>query len=235
MGRSLTRCCWAPFRPTDIKSNPEVIKQVCTQGAVHPRPKGCSEAVYLQLKQCFRFDPSARPAFRALADFFAGVGKEVEGGDAGRWAADADGLEGSDPRKHHADGADSYNLGYQEERTGAYDLGCEPSGAGRCLDYDLGADNDLGHEGVAAGADYDLSHDGAIVSSDEVGCLVLLTAPSPPPVCGDRVAGRVAVTCRFAGVRVDADTNVCWRRADRVLTAAVSCADLAPCCAGAAG
>ena len=132
-----------------VKSNPEVIKLVCTQGSVHQQPIGCADEVYLQLKQCFRFDPNARPEFRALADFFAGMGKEAEGGGAG-------GATASRPND-----ADACNLGYRD-KSGAYDLGYgldADAGAGHT---DLGPPQnlnyDLGHQdsGASAGTDYDL-------------------------------------------------------------------------------
>ena len=53
-----------------IRSNPEVMKMVCTEGAVHPQPSGCSPAVYAQLAECWSFDPAARPEFAALELFF---------------------------------------------------------------------------------------------------------------------------------------------------------------------
>ena len=43
---------------------------VCTQGAVHPQPSGCSREIYTQLAKCWKFDPSQRPEFSALELYF---------------------------------------------------------------------------------------------------------------------------------------------------------------------
>jgi len=56
-----------------IKSNPDVIKMVCTQWHVHPQPDGCSARVYAELAKCWSFEPSQRPSFNVLANVFQGI------------------------------------------------------------------------------------------------------------------------------------------------------------------
>ena len=58
----------APY--PSIKSNPEVIKLVCTEAKVHPHPRGCSARVYTELAKCWGFEPSQRPKFADLKTFF---------------------------------------------------------------------------------------------------------------------------------------------------------------------
>ena len=65
-----------------LKSNPAVIKLVCTEGGIHPRPSGCSEHVYTQLARCWSFDPSQRPAFTDLEAFFESAAAGTSGKDA---------------------------------------------------------------------------------------------------------------------------------------------------------
>ena len=52
-----------------VRSNPALIALV-TGGGVHPRPDGCSDAVYAVLIKCWSFDPLDRPGFGELRDFF---------------------------------------------------------------------------------------------------------------------------------------------------------------------
>ena len=49
------------------------MRIVCTQGSIHPRPKGCSPRVYAELAKCWSFEPSRRPEFAALESFFEGA------------------------------------------------------------------------------------------------------------------------------------------------------------------
>ena len=52
-----------------LRSKPALIALV-TSGKVHPRPDGCSDAVYAVLAKCWCFDPLERPGFGELRDFF---------------------------------------------------------------------------------------------------------------------------------------------------------------------
>ena len=61
------------FPYPEVRSNPDVMKMVCTQGYVHPQPKGCSAGVYAELVKCWSFEPSQRPEFAELKRFFAGA------------------------------------------------------------------------------------------------------------------------------------------------------------------
>ena len=113
-----------------INSNPEVIKLVCTQGHVHPRP-GCNDAVYSMLVKCWSFEPSQRPEFAALKEFFQQVVEQAPGGHhAGKqaaWPVDNPGYAGNLVANS---GDDAYNL------TADADADDSDSGAA----YDLTAD-----------------------------------------------------------------------------------------------
>ena len=53
----------------DVRSNPALIALV-TGGEIHPRPDGCSDAVYAMLVKCWSFAPLDRPDFHELREFF---------------------------------------------------------------------------------------------------------------------------------------------------------------------
>ena len=132
-----------------ISSNPDVIKMVCTEGHVHPRPKGCSEWVYTELVKCWN-EPGQRPDFRSLKEFFLDAATKAaatasasasQGVPAPTGVGGRDG--GSGPSADSGvKGEGEYNLGHQDAhaRTDAgeqYDLGY--SGAGTDAgQYDLG-------------------------------------------------------------------------------------------------
>ena len=122
-----------------VRSNPEVIKLVCTQGQVHPRPKGCSASVYAELLRCWSFDPGQRPDFGSLKDFFmtmampppaaaaaaAGAWRRSGGGGVPGQSVAARGNADGQARHHGpqvAGAGDQYNLGFQEEGD-LYNLG----------------------------------------------------------------------------------------------------------------
>ena len=134
-----------------IKSNPEVIKAVCTDGQVHPRPKGCTLEIYDELLQCWSFDPDRRPSFARLAAFFVpgdlaartdtaahlapgprsvahpppgrqGVGTEFLPSTAGTGTSQQRGF-GNDRSTGGQHPGEQYDLGFQDVAGGRYNLG----------------------------------------------------------------------------------------------------------------
>ena len=163
-----------------IKSNPEVIKLICTQGQVHPRPEGCTERVYSELLRCWSFDPAQRPDFGSLkAGFLAlvtqaasrpGSATAVPSGvpvRAGETVASHPTLSSNGSEEVHnlgfqATGAggragDHNNLGYQEDPGGCagdeqYDLGYQDPGTDPTVaHYDLGCNEGRGYDRRVAG------------------------------------------------------------------------------------
>ena len=148
-----------------IKSNPEVIKAVCTQGQVHQRPEGCGTDVYAELVKCWGFDPLLRPEFADLKGFFerattqasANPGDTDQGGSKQALWGDA--------------GSSRYDLGHQDANnsssvaTDAYlDVG---SGTGTTNTGQSTANDGPGP--ASASQQYDLGHKDAQHSTGEEG------------------------------------------------------------------
>jgi len=147
-----------------VKSNPDVVRMVCTQGLVHPRPSGCPTEVYNELLKCWCADPDQRPDFDRLKAFFLAARATVA-------AAPRAGLRGAPGRAGHISvraaasgsvGGEVYNLGYQGAGVvgGAgheYNLGYQDAGAGGGAgnEYNLGY-QDAGAS--SAGDQYNLGH-----------------------------------------------------------------------------
>ena len=108
------------FPYPNITSNPEIIKMVCTQGQVHPRPRGCSAHVYTELVKCWSSEPAQRPAFAALETFFEAA--SAKAGDSLYIAGDAAGdYENVCDTSVSLDSNGAYNLTADEEPQ-AYNL-----------------------------------------------------------------------------------------------------------------
>ena len=136
-----------------VKSNPEIIKMVCTEGQVHPRPNGCSASAYTELRKCWSFESDHRPTFDSLKEFFAHAATKAN-------------MEGAnEPIVAVGDGIDlpsglgAYSQSLQGKGVGSgvhqhYDLGHQDVGGGADQLYNLG------HEDVGAATDqlYDLGH-----------------------------------------------------------------------------
>ena len=172
-----------------IRSNPEVIKAVCTQGQVHPRPEGCGADVYDELAKCWRFEPSQRPGFAELQTFFEHTPTE---GAEGATEADSPTHPNAGAGAHYNLGHEdvvaraavqTYNLGHEDADAGAavqtYNLGHEDAGAGAAVQT-----YNLGHKdvGATAGDYYDLGH-GLPASFEEDGInLETSSVPTPGPL-----------------------------------------------------
>ena len=163
-----------------VKSNPEVIKLVCSECHVHPRPKGCAAEIYAALVKCWSFDPDRRPDFSSLASFFLDVAASTaanatatapQGVPAA--AGGGGGGSGLGSRVVGASTGEVYNLGHQDFGTAAqYNLGHQDFGPAAGAQYNLGhqdfgpaagAQHNLGHQdfGPAAGAQYNLGYQNA--------------------------------------------------------------------------
>jgi len=141
-----------------VKSNPEVIKLVCTEGLVHPRPKGCSASVYTTLAKCWSFEPSQRPEFVTLEEFFGNVAGNLGSGGTGCTKA----IQPGDPG-FQANNDLGYDLGFQAEAgaPAAYDLGHDDvrgTHAGDRNAYDLNYQSAGVRAGAGAGQHYNLGH-----------------------------------------------------------------------------
>ena len=148
-----------------VKSNPEVIKLVCTQGLVHARPKSCTERVYSELLRCWSYDPDRRPDFGSLKDFFLGVATRSASGDTASsrgMLARAGDSAGLGPGVAASSTGQVYDLGFQEAGAGGgaagqYNLGYQedPGGRGAGDRYNLGYRD---ADASTAGENYDLGH-----------------------------------------------------------------------------
>ena len=99
---------------TSVNSNPDVVRLVCTQGLVHPRPKGCSVEIYAELLKCWSTDPGDRPEFDRLKAYFQAMRASVSASTAAqaRAAGRAGGPDGASTASL------TYDLGHQDVAAG---------------------------------------------------------------------------------------------------------------------
>ena len=122
-----------------VKSNPEVVKLVCTQGQVHPKPSGCPLEIYNKLLKCWSVDPGQRPDFDRLKAFFLAMRANIAAastasprvlGSASRMDTNVGVLAGA--------AGEQYDLGHQDLSAGVhYNLGNQDAGGHQ---YNLGWD-----------------------------------------------------------------------------------------------
>jgi len=123
-----------------VNSNPDVVKMVCTQGLVHPRPEGCPGDIYSELSKCWSTDPDERPEFNRLKAFFLATSAEINAATVASQRlrppprSNGDGGVSSVSSGANALGANGVLLGLQM----AYDLGHQDVGDGAGEQYNLG-------------------------------------------------------------------------------------------------
>ena len=129
-----------------VGSNPEVVRMVCTQGLVHPRPAECPAEIYSALLKCWSADPGQRPGFVRLEAFFSAKRASVA-------AAAVSARRAAGARGKSVGLADASAAGEAEHHTLSYDLGHQDVGGG--MHYDLG------HQADAHSRHYDLGDQGS--------------------------------------------------------------------------